>query len=85
VLWIAKKDTRILAVCVTAIERRLSGLVCQVRAISGSEMARWINTDEIEKYAKAEGCVKVAGIGRDGWERAAPGYHRVGVILEKRI
>lgn len=85
-LWLAKRgNTQILAICISSLEPRPSGTTCLLKAAAGRELQEWVGTEEIEKYAKAEGCVRVWSEGRDGWERVMPGYERVGVILEKRI
>jgi hypothetical protein len=39
--------------------------------------------DQIVRYARAEGCVKVVAEGRNGWARVLPGYHTARVYLEK--
>lgn len=88
ILWIAERSGRIIAAMTSSLVQKRSGLVCRLVCCSGSEMPSWLqNLDQIEEYAKAEGCVKVIADGRPGWQHvlSGRGYAAVGVSLEKRL
>lgn len=85
-LWISAPEGEILAALVTALLPRPSGLCCKLMACGGKNMKTWVNGhQQIEAYARAEGCGKVFCDGRPGWARALPGYETVRVVLEKGL
>lgn len=80
-LWIAWSG-KIEAAATT----HLSNNVCTIVACSGHERERWLSFQEqIEAYAKAEGCERIRIYGRKGWERVLKDFHVAHVILEKAI
>lgn len=87
-LWVLRvpSDGKIIAACTTSLVRaRSSGLYCRAVACGGAQ-ADWVGCiAAIERYAKAEGCYKVALDGRRGWSRVLPDYDPVCVSYEKRI
>lgn len=86
-LWVFAPDGSIVAALITTLQRRPSGLVCQLMVCGGGEMASWLNGGhaQIEAYAKAERCCKVVAEGRPGWSRVLPGYEARRIVLEKRL
>jgi hypothetical protein len=55
-------------------------------ACGGAQRERWLALfEQIENYARAEGCKFVRIFGRRGWERVLNGYRVEYVILEKAI
>lgn len=84
-IWLAvDRDNKIMCALVTSIVTRHAGKVCKLMACGGERMEIWSAFHlEIERYAKGEGCVKVAIEGRRGWERALSGYRISRVTLEK--
>ena len=82
-LWLAYSG-KIEAAATTHLSRN----VCTVTACSGHQMERWLALrDEIEKYAKDEGCHTIRAYGRKGWERvlSTDGWRVEYVILEKGL
>lgn len=86
-LWVAAdEEAEIVAAALTQIFPMRSGLVCKVLECGGEKMREWISLrDQIEQYAKREGCGRVMIEGRPGWARMLPDYAMIGVTLEKRI
>jgi hypothetical protein len=41
--------------------------------------------EQIEAYARDEGCAAMVIVGRHGWERTLPAYKRRAVILERSL
>ncbi len=81
-LWIVIDQSKITAACVTS----LVGDACEIVATSGTGVNNWVHLIEgIEKYARAEGQVRVRIIGRKGWARLLPDYKQTAVVLERRI
>ena len=85
-LWIAYDGKRIAAACVSQISETEWRKVCTIVACGGTEMDRWLGLlEQIEAYAKAEGCSASRIIGRDGWGAVLPAYRPHRVVLEKEL
>lgn len=86
-LWVAVDDSAtIVAAALTQLFPMRSGLVCKVLECGGDHMREWIGLrDQIEQYARDEGCARVLIEGRPGWARMLPDYAMIGVTLEKRV
>ncbi len=62
------------------------GKVCIIAVCGGGDIKRWLPLiDQIEAYAKHEGCVRVRINGRKGWLRVLEGYEERHVIMEKEL
>lgn len=85
-LWLAWNGEAIEAVAATALHPTEGGLVCSILACGGSDMRRWLPLiEQIETYAKAEGCARCRIVGRKGWLAVLNGYHETSVILTKEL
>ncbi len=85
-LWVAYDEKEIVAACVSQISETEWRKVCTIVACGGSEMRRWLGLlDQIEAYAKAEGCSASRIVGRDGWSAVLPAYRPHRVVLEKEL
>jgi hypothetical protein len=85
-LWIVIREGRVMAAMTTCLVKQRSGLVLRLIGCGGVAMSEWSHLHRrIEKYAKAEGCVKVVTEGRPGWSKVLDGYRATRVCLEKRI
>jgi hypothetical protein len=85
-LWIAVLGLKIVGCLTTSLERQRSGLVC--RMVSAGADALQYCTDhqeEIEAYARAEGCSKMVFEGRPGWGKMLRGYAPKTVSFEKAL
>jgi hypothetical protein len=81
ILWMAADDDGVHGAGVT----QLCGGVCEIVAWGCDQQSRCTCLlDEIETYAKAEGCTAVRLVGPRAWQRIT-GYDRKAVILEKVI
>lgn len=85
-LWsIADGDT-LLAICITSIEIFPRTKICNIHAICGKAMTRWIGLiAEIEIWARDNDCTQVQIFGRKGWERMLPQYDNAKVVLVKKL
>jgi hypothetical protein len=82
-LWLACSD-RIEAAATTKVVKIGQHKVCILVACGGEGRERWLPLfEQIEKYAKEEGCRCVRIYGRKGWERVLTGYQVDHVILQK--
>ena len=80
-LWLAFSD-HIEAAATT----HLSNGVCTIVACSGHQRERWLPLrEQIESYARKEGCHKMRAYGRAGWQRVVKDYKVAHVILEKAL
>lgn len=85
-LWLAVDEVRIWAAAVTGLHGESGRKFAVIWACGGHEKSRWLSLkDELEKYAKAEGCESIQVIGRKGWARALPDYKLMKIVLEKRL
>jgi hypothetical protein len=87
-LWIvwASDEQTILAAATTRLIDVGKGRVCIITACGGRELARWKRAiDEIEKYARAEGCVELRLMGRKGWVRMFPDFREPWTVLAKEL
>lgn len=39
----------------------------------------------VETWARAMGCRRMTGVGRDGWERTLPDYRKTAIVIEKEL
>lgn len=85
-LWVAHDGKEISAACVSQIVQTEWRKVCVIVACGGNNMRRWLGLlDQIESYAKAEGCSASRIIGRDGWAAVLPAYRPHRVVMEKEL
>jgi hypothetical protein len=84
-LWGIQEDGRVIGIAIT----RIGGRTCEIFAAAGTQTQRGqiqALYTEIEKWARAEGCVRMRIIGRRGWMRMLKGYQPTrDVILEKEL
>jgi hypothetical protein len=86
-LWLAVENRNdIIAAAITELHATEWRKVCVIVACGGKDMSRWIELiEEIEKFAKAEGCSRVRIVGRKGWERVLPAYRTRRIVLDKDL
>lgn len=86
-LWVAvTAEAKIVAAMLTQLFEMRSGRACKMMECGGSRLLEWVHLrEEIEQYARREGCSRVMLIGRPGWARCLPDYQMTAVFLEKRI
>jgi hypothetical protein len=83
-LWLACRNEQILAAAVTQLTRSNDRKVCTVLALGGSERPKWLPLrEQLEAYARAEGCTAMRVCGRTGWARLLPDYRVRRIVLEK--
>jgi hypothetical protein len=83
--WIAWTGSEIMAAATTQLVKPYDK-VCVLTACSGYDRAQWLPLfAEIEKYAKAEGCMKMRIFGRVGWKRVLENYRVAHVVLERDL
>jgi len=83
-VWLAWSD-RIEAAASTILLRADAGLVCEITACGGANMHHRLPLEEIEAYARREGCVCTRITGRKGWLRVLDGYRQKHIIMDKDL
>jgi len=75
------------AVFGTEIYRELSDLwICGVRFLTGEDSGRWLYlVDQLEAWARANGCSRLDIVARKGWAKKLPDYKLTHVLLEKDL
>ena len=57
-----------------------------IQACGGTKRQNWMGClDDIEKWAKAQGCKRMRLFGRKGWQRVLPDYCVTRVIMDKEL
>jgi hypothetical protein len=84
-LWVAHDEIP-RAAAVTSMDKTDARKICVMIACGGNDRDDWISLlNEIEDYARIEGCHAMRIYGRNGWKRVLPDYRQKRVILEKAI
>lgn len=86
-LWLIRDDC-VIGAAITEVYDSPKGLTCAVPvvgAVSLDDIGPAF--EEIEAWARAEGCVRLEGCGRPGWPRAlkSRGWRLLSVVVEKDI
>jgi hypothetical protein len=85
-LWLAWNGRTIEAAAATILINSEIGKVCIITVCGGSELKRWLGLiNQIENYARDEGCARVRIFGRQGWLRALDGYEAKHIIMDKEL
>jgi hypothetical protein len=84
-LWIIWDGEALKAACVTRLVEIKGEKMCQVLACAGSNEDWRTRFEEIEDYARNEGCVKAQIQGRKGWQRIFSDYDLAWVTLRTRL
>lgn len=86
-LWVVHSDSRgIECACVTRLDVTERSKVCTILACGGRGRGRWLHLlEQIERYAKTEGCNSTRLYGRRGWKRALPDYQEIGIVMERKL
>lgn len=84
-LWVVHNGV-FLAAVVTEVYFVESGKICAVVACGGEGVLAALELlEQIEKYAKQEGCRSIIVCGRKGWARALKDYRQAAVVLRKEL
>lgn len=86
-LWAYAEDGRVVAVAATRVHEMSRGKLCTIWVAVGFGHLGIFNDAhaEIENWARSIGCYAIEIVGRPGWMRALPGYHRKAVVIEKPL
>jgi len=85
--WLAVKGDRVLGVWVTRIEQSERGRYCLVWLTGGERVHEWLHLvgDEVEPWARENGCEELQLVGRKSWVRRLPEYKWTSVVLRKSL
>jgi hypothetical protein len=85
-LWLAWNGRTVESAAATILINSQIGKVCIITVCAGSDMKRWLPLiDQIENYARAEGCKRVRIYGRKGWLHMLDGFEEKHVIMDKEM
>jgi hypothetical protein len=85
-LWMAWNGRTVESAAATILINSEIGRVCIITVCGGSDMKRWLPLiEQIEAYAKREGCRRVRLYGRKGWLHMLDGYEEKHVIMDKEL
>lgn len=80
-LWFAWSDH-----LEAAAATRINDGVCVLVSCGGKARSRWLwMLDDIEQWAKTQGCNTMRIFGRKGWGRVLKDYHTARLVLDKEI
>lgn len=87
-LWLIR-DPGVVGCGVTEIYETSKGLTCAVPVLAARSFEDALKPlfEMVERWARAEGCVRMEGFGRQGWVRALKpyGWRPLSVVIEKDI
>lgn len=87
-LWIVVEDGNVLAIALSEIVIYPRQKLCRITSAAGEGRFRWVHhLDEIEAWARDQGCAVLQPVVRPGWgpmlkER---GYRRSHYVMERRL
>lgn len=85
-VWIAWDGCTIEAAAATVLINSDIGKVCVITLCAGRAMPRWLRLiEQIEAYAKDEGCARIRIFGRKGWLRVLDGFEARHVVMDKEL
>lgn len=90
-LWViwegGESNYKILAAFATELHREMGGgLVCSMPFATGEHSEKWVHLlEEVETWARRQGCTKMKMSTRPGWARRLGDYKKTHIILEKDL
>lgn len=86
-MWVIDTPDAIKAVMATEIHIQNSGRkACSIHFLTGDDSTTWLHlVDELEDFARAQGCGVLDGLMRKGWAKKLPDFHMSHVFLEKEL
>jgi len=85
-LWIAWNGRTVESAAATILINSEIGKVCIITVCGGSDMKRWLPLiEQIEAYARREGCKRMRIYGRKGWLHVLDGFEEKHVIMDKEL
>ena len=86
-LWLLTRgDVTIIAAGITTMFVLRSGPALKIEHFGGGFMGEWLHLlEEVENYARSQGCRKVMWEGRKGWIRLLADYDVTAWVMEKRL
>lgn len=86
--WLGLEELNVKAFGVTQVNDFPSSRVCQFVGLTGEDRKEWISwMQEIEKWAKFNGCTDMELVCRPGWERVMKdqNFKKTHVVLNKYL
>jgi len=87
-VWGIRQDSATVGAVCTEVYESTAGRTCALPIVGGRDMAGWLHlVSVIEDWARTQGCVRLEGNGRAGWERALKplGWAVIATIVERRL
>jgi len=87
-LWLVRTEEVLTGVIITEIYDTAAGKTCALPIVGGSHLSQSLCVlDEIESWAKEQGCTRLSGFGREGWVKALKhlGWRPVSVEIAKEL
>jgi hypothetical protein len=85
-LWLVQEDGHILGVIVTELRNYPRRRCCRYLLLAGDGFVRWQHLQQdIEAWARANGCAAMEMCGRRGWERKLKGWRATHIEMSKEL
>ena len=87
-LWVVEGEGNVLAIGLSEIVIYPRQKLCRITAVAGEDRSRWVDhLDDIENWARAQGCHTIQPVVRPGWWPAlkARNYQRSHIVTERRL
>lgn len=86
--WLVRKENEAVGLCLTSITAFPQKRILQIVGLAGENVKEWLHLlDEIEDWARLNGCNRITGCGRIGWEKvlASKGFYRQYSVIGKDL
>lgn len=87
-LWVATEGGKVVAACLTEINRYPGCTECNIAVVGGDGQEHWREwVEAIKTWAASIGCRFITGRGRKGWERvmAPAGFRHECSVISKEL
>lgn len=86
-LWaVVGEDNQLLAVVTTEIIQYPQRRACRVVGCVGENRGKWIHLfDEIQDWARSQGCAAMEIFARKGWAKVLPDFRLTSILLERSL
>lgn len=85
-MWISIRDEKPESLTLTMISVYPDTKICTLFASCGHNPQNWAGfIENIEEWARNEGCSRIEAVARPGWQKRLSDYKRTHVVLEKSL
>ena len=87
-LWVAIEENTAVAAMTVQFVYYPRDKVCRIVTIGGDRLYEWFtpeNQEQLESWARSEGCSHIDLFGRKGWRKVLRDFEEVEILMRKKI